>query len=226
MRVVITGRDRARGEEAEAKLRSFGNAWFIQADADDEIAIRASVDKAVELLGGIDALVNNAGVGLIASMLSTPVAQFDRLLHINLRAPLAYVQAAHPHLIERQGGVVNVASDAALRPEQAIGAYSVSKAALVTMSRLLALDLARDGIRCNCVCPGDTIPGMRHFGPLDDPESDGSGDPAEWTMPPLGRRGHAEDVAAAVLFFLGEESSFCSGTELLIDGGLQAGVVG
>jgi NAD(P)-dependent dehydrogenase (short-subunit alcohol dehydrogenase family) len=121
---------------------------------------------------------------------------------------------------------VNVASDAALRPEQAIGAYSVSKAALVTMSRLLALDLARDGIRCNCVCPGDTLPGMRHFGPLEDPESDGSGDPAEWPMPPLGRRGRAEDVAAAVLFFLGEESSFCSGTELLIDGGLQAGVIG
>jgi NAD(P)-dependent dehydrogenase (short-subunit alcohol dehydrogenase family) len=223
MRVVITGRDKIRGKSAAVRLRSLGDAWFVQADAEDEMAIGASVTETVELLGGIDALVNNASVALVAPLLSTPVAEFDRLLRVNLRAALCYIQAAHPYLAERRGGIVNVGSDAGLRGEQAIGAYSVSKAGLVMMSRLLALDLAAEGIRCNCVCPGATLPGMRHIGPVGD--TDAGDDPTQWVPPPLGRFGRAGDVAAAVLFFLGDESSFCSGTELRLDGGLQAGVV-
>jgi NAD(P)-dependent dehydrogenase (short-subunit alcohol dehydrogenase family) len=221
-RVVVTGRDRARGAAAAARLQLLGEAWFVSADAEDDGAIRSSVEEAVGLLGGLDALVNNAGVALIAPLLSTPMAEFDRLIRVNLHAVLAYVQAAQPHLTERKGGVVNIASDAGLRGEQAIGGYSVSKAGLVMMSRLLALDLAPDGVRCNCICPGATLPGMRHIGPIGDP--DAGDDPTQWVTPPLGRFGRPEDVAAAVLFFLSEESSFCSGTELLIDGALQAGV--
>jgi NAD(P)-dependent dehydrogenase (short-subunit alcohol dehydrogenase family) len=221
-RVVVTGRDRTRGAAVAAQLQLLGEAWFVSADAEDDRAIRSSVDESVGLLGGLDALVNNAGVALIAPLVSTPLAEFDRLMRVNLRAVLAYVQAAQPHLTERKGGVVNIASDAGLRGEQGIGAYSVSKAGLVMMSRLLALDLAPGGVRCNCICPGATLPGMRHIGPIADP--DAGDDPTQWVTPPLGRFGRPEDVAAAVLFFLSEESSFCSGTELLIDGALQAGV--
>jgi NAD(P)-dependent dehydrogenase (short-subunit alcohol dehydrogenase family) len=221
-RVVVTGRDRQRGDEAVAKLRALGDAWFVSADAERDDEILSSVEEAVQLLGGLDALVNNAGVALNASLLATPATEFDRLIRVNLHAPLVYVQAAQPHLAKRKGAVVNIASDAGLRGEQPIGAYSVSKAGLVMMSRLLALDLAADGIRCNCVCPGATPPGMRHTGPLADPEA--GEDTSQWKAPPLGRFGRPEDVGAAVLFFLSEESSFCSGTELLVDGGLQAGV--
>ncbi|MGA7835744.1 MAG: SDR family NAD(P)-dependent oxidoreductase [Acidimicrobiales bacterium] len=152
-RVVVTSRDRARGDAAAAQLQLLGEAWFVPADAEDDGAIRSSVEESVALLGGLDALVNNAGVALIAPLLSTPLAEFDRLMRVNLHAVLAYVQAAEPYLTERKGGVVKIASDAGLRGEQGIDAYPVSKAALVMMSRLLALDLAPGGVRCNCVCP-------------------------------------------------------------------------
>ncbi|MGD1011841.1 MAG: glucose 1-dehydrogenase [Acidimicrobiales bacterium] len=224
MRVVVTGINEARGQEIVKQLQDRGDVWFLRADVEDETAIRASVDEAVRLLGGLDALVNNAGVALEATLLSTPLSEFDRLFRINVHAVLSYVQAAHPHLTERKGGVVNIGSDAALFGEQAIGAYSVSKAALVMMSRLLALDLAPDGIRCNCVCPGLTFPGMRHVGPVSDPAA--GDDPALWGPTPLGRFAHPSDVAAAVLFFLSDDSACCTGTELLLDGGLQAGVTG
>jgi NAD(P)-dependent dehydrogenase (short-subunit alcohol dehydrogenase family) len=221
-RVVVTGRDRQRGDAAVEKLRTLGEAWFVSADAESDEEIVSSVTEAVELLGGLDALVNNAGVALNASLLATPADEFDRLIRVNLHAPFVYVLAAQPHLAKRKGGVVNIASDAGLRGEQPIGAYSVSKAGLVMMSRMLALDLAPDGIRCNCVCPGATPPGMRHTGPVGD--SDAGEDTTQWQAPPLGRFGRPEDIGAAVLFFLSEESSFCSGTELLVDGALQAGV--
>lgn len=221
-RVVVTGRHRQRGDDAVAQLRTLGEAWFVSADVERDEEILSSVEEAVNLLGGLDALVNNAGVALNAALLVTPAHEFDRLIRVNLHAPLVYVQAAQPHLAKRKGGVVNIASDAGLRGEQPIGAYSVSKAGLVMMSRMLALDLAPDGIRCNCVCPGATPPGMRHTGPLSDP--DAGEDTTQWQAPPLGRFGRPQDVGAAVLFFLSEDSSFCSGTELLVDGALQAGV--
>jgi NAD(P)-dependent dehydrogenase (short-subunit alcohol dehydrogenase family) len=222
MRVVVTGLNEARGKEIVKGLQDRGDVWFLRADVADENAIRASVDEAAGLLGGLDALVNNAGVALEAPLLATPVSEFDRLFRINVRAVLCYIQAAHPHLVERKGGIVNIGSDAALFGEQAIGAYSVSKAALVMMSRLLALDLAPDGIRCNCVCPGLTLPGMSHVGPVSNPAA--GDDPTLWGPTSLGRFARPSDVAAAVLFFLSDESACCTGTELLMDGGLQAGV--
>jgi NAD(P)-dependent dehydrogenase (short-subunit alcohol dehydrogenase family) len=120
------------------------------------------------------------------------------------------------------GSIVNIGSDAGLRGEQSIGAYSVSKAALVMMTRLVALDLAGAGIRCNVVCPGATLPGMRHIGHVAKPaEGD---DPSGWTPAPLGRFATGSDIASAVAFFLSAASGFCTGSELLVDGGLQAGV--
>lgn len=219
--VVVTGRDATRGRAAERQLGQVGHAWFVAADATDAVAVGRSVEAARDRLGHIDALVNSAGIALVAPLIDTPVDAFDRLMAANVRAPLLYAQAARPHLAERRGSVVNIGSDAGLRGEQAIGAYSVSKAAVVMMTKMLALDLAPD-VRCNCVCPGATAPGMRHIGPPDAPET--GDDPSQWSIPPLGRVGQGSDIAEAVLFFLSERSSFCSGATLLVDGGLQAGV--
>ena len=220
-RVVVTGRDRERGQAVVRHLRELGAAWFVAADATDPRAVDESVEAAVGRLGGLDALVNNAGIGLVAPLIDTPADVFDRLLAVNVRGPLLYAQAARAHLARRHGAIVNIASDAGLRGEQPIGAYSVSKAAVVMMSKMLALDLAPE-VRCNCVCPGGTVPGMRHIGSLGDPEA--GDDPSTWPLPPLGRLGKGADVAEAVVFFLSERSAFCSGATLLVDGGLQAGV--
>lgn len=219
--VVVTGRDDVRGTEAMRTLRAVGDAWYVRADAADEAQVRWSVEEAVGVTGRLDVLVNNAGVALVAPLVDTPPAEWDRLMAINARAVLLYVQAARPHLAAAGGSVVNVASDAGLRGEQAIGAYSVSKAAVVMMSRLLALDLA-PLVRCNCVCPGATLPGMRHIGPPSDP--DAGDDTSTWPTTPLGRAGRGPDVAEAVLFLAGRRSAFCTGSTLLVDGGVQAGV--
>jgi NAD(P)-dependent dehydrogenase (short-subunit alcohol dehydrogenase family) len=118
--------------------------------------------------------------------------------------------------------MVHIGSDAGLRAEQPIGAYSVNKAALVMMSQVLALDGAPHGVRSNCVCPGATAPGMRHSGPANDP--DRGDDASDWPPAPLGRIGTADDVAGAVLYLAGPEASFISGAAILVDGGNGAGL--
>jgi NAD(P)-dependent dehydrogenase (short-subunit alcohol dehydrogenase family) len=219
-RVVVTGRDEARGRAAVQRLG--GAAHFVAADAADEAAVTRSVETALQELGRLDVLVNNAGVALTERLVDTPVADFDRLMAANVRGCFLYARACLPALSETRGSMVHVGSDAGLRGEQAIGAYSVSKAAVVMMSKLLALDGAGAGVRSNCVCPGATAPGMLHIGPAGDP--DRGDDASQWPPAPLGRVGCGEDVASAVAYLAGPEASFVSGAVLLVDGANGAGL--
>jgi NAD(P)-dependent dehydrogenase (short-subunit alcohol dehydrogenase family) len=221
-RVVITGRDPARGHAAQERLG--GAARFVAADAAVEEDVTRSVAFALEWLGRLDVLVNNAGVALVERLVDTPIEQFDRLMAANVRSCFLYARACMPALAEHRGSMVHIGSDAGIRGEQPIGAYSVSKAAVVMLSSMLALDGARDGVRSNCVCPGATAPGMRHIGPADDPER--GDDPSAWPAAPLGGVGRAEDVASAVAFLAGPAASFVSGAVLMIDGANGAGQPG
>jgi NAD(P)-dependent dehydrogenase (short-subunit alcohol dehydrogenase family) len=220
--VVITGRDERLGAQAQAALEPLGAVRFLRADAGDPDQARASVDEAVSLLGGLDILVNNAGIGVQAGVLDTPLASYDRVMDVNVRGPFVYAQAAFPHLEARGGAMLHVASDAGVMGEEDIGIYSVSKAALIMLSNMLAIEGGRRGVRSNAVCPGDTAPGMRHMGPpgSDRPEDD----PATWIVPPLGRVGQPIDVAEAAVFLCSERSSFINGVALLVDGGMRAGM--
>jgi NAD(P)-dependent dehydrogenase (short-subunit alcohol dehydrogenase family) len=184
--------------------------------------VASSVSVAVDRLGGLDVLVNNAGIGVQARAMDTPPADFDRIMSVNVRGYLLYAQAAYPHLAARGGCMVHVSSDAGVVGEQAIGAYSVSKAAEIMLSKMLALDGGPDGVRSNCICPGDIVPGMRHMGP---PGKEGRADdePSSWTVPPVGRLGAATDVASAAVFLASDEASFVTGAVLLVDGGMRAG---
>jgi NAD(P)-dependent dehydrogenase (short-subunit alcohol dehydrogenase family) len=123
------------------------------------------------------------------------------------------------------GSVVLIGSDAGAVQERSIGAYSVSKAAVMAMTKVLALDGAGDGIRVNCVCPGYFEPGMLHVPDrtAGDAGSDGSGytDPPK---PPAGRYGDVGEIARAVLYFALPASSFSTGSVLLVDGGATAGI--
>lgn len=221
-RVVITGRDEAIGIEAEAALRAGGEARFLRADAGDPAQIDASVGQAVAVLGGLDVLVNNAGVGVVTGALETPLADYDRVMAVNVRGYLRYAQACFPHLEERGGNMVHVGSDAGVLGEVEIGVYSVSKAAVHMLSNVLAIEGGRRGVRSNVVAPGDIEPGMRHMGPPGDHER-AEDDPDTWPIPPVGRVGRALDVAEAVVYLASKRAAFVNGVTLFVDGGMRAG---
>jgi NAD(P)-dependent dehydrogenase (short-subunit alcohol dehydrogenase family) len=218
--VVVTGRNGDLGQRAEAALRQSGPAWFLAADAADPAAVTRSVDLATGHLGTLDVLVNNAGIGVEAGLLDTPLADYDRVMDVNVRGCFLYAQAAYPHLASRRGCMIHIASDAGIWGEQSIGLYSVSKAAVVMLGKMLALEGGPDGVRSNVICPGDTWPGMRHMAP---PGAADQAESAEWPTPPIGRIGKPEDVAAAAVFYASDEAEFITGTTLLVDGGMTAG---
>jgi NAD(P)-dependent dehydrogenase (short-subunit alcohol dehydrogenase family) len=220
--VVITGRDASLGSETETALGSRGAIRFLRADAADPDQARASVDETVAMLGGLDIRVNNAGIGVQAGVLETPLDAYDRVMDVNVRGAFVYAQAAFPHLEGRRGVMLHVSSDAGVLGEEDIGIYSVSKAALIMLSNMLAIEGGRRGVRSNAICPGDTAPGMRHMGPPgeDRPEDD----PATWIQPPLGRIGEAMDVADAAVFLCSDRAGFVNGVALLVDGGMRAGM--
>ena len=220
-RVFLTGRDHTTGRAAEEFLGGPPQAVFVAADATEEADVARSVATVVEHAGRLDLLINNAGVALTERLIDTPVSEFDRLMAINVRGCFLYARAAFHELVKTRGSMVHIASDAGLRGEAPIGAYSVSKAAVVMMAKMFALDGAERGVRSNCVCPGATAPGMRHIGPASDPDQ--GDDPAGWPVAPLGRHGRADDVASAVAFLASAEASFISGAVLLIDGAMGAG---
>jgi NAD(P)-dependent dehydrogenase (short-subunit alcohol dehydrogenase family) len=217
--VVITGRDPELGSRAEQALGP--GARFIAADAADPEAVAGSVAAAADYLGGLDVLVNNAGVGVTARLVDTPLADYDRVMSVNVRGYLLYAQHAYPHLARRRGCMIHIASDAGIWGEQSIGLYSVTKAAVVMLGKMLALDGGPDGVRSNVLCPGDIWPGMRHMAA---PGEDGRGEEdGAWPLPPVGRIGQASDVAAAAVFYASDEAGFITGTTLLVDGGMTAG---
>src|ERR1700730_15773703 len=219
-RVVVTGRNQELGLRAEAALRDAGESWFVAADAGDPAAVARSVELAAGHLGTLDVLVNNAGVGVEASLLRTPLADYDRLMDVNVRGYLLYARAAYPYLASRRGCMIHIASDAGIWGEQSIGLYSVSKAAVVMLGKMLALEGGPDGVRSNVLCPGDTWPGMRHMAPSGEEDRPESGD---WPLPPISRSGQARDVASAAVFYASDEAEFITGTSLLVDGGMTAG---
>jgi NAD(P)-dependent dehydrogenase (short-subunit alcohol dehydrogenase family) len=221
-RVVVTGRDVELGAAAETDLRTRGEAWFVRADAADPAQVEASVAGSVERLGGLDVLVNNAGVGVVAGALETTLEGFDLVMDVNVRGAFWYAKQVFPHLEARGGSMIHVASDAGVAGEAEIAIYSVSKAALIMLSSMLAIEGGRRGVRSNAICPGDIAPGMRHMGEPGSEER--AEDPSTWLVPPIGRIGEARDVADVAVFLASDRASFVNGAALLVDGGMRAGM--
>ena len=135
------------------------------ADAGDPAAVARSVGLAVGHLGGLDVLVNNAGIGVEASLLDTPLADYDRVMDVNVRGYFLYAQAAYPYLAARRGCMIHIASDAGIWGEQSIGLYSVSKAAVVMLGKMLALDGGPGRRPVECALPGGHLAGDAAHGP-------------------------------------------------------------
>jgi NAD(P)-dependent dehydrogenase (short-subunit alcohol dehydrogenase family) len=213
--VVFTGRDVKRGRAVAKET----GAHFVRADVTLSEDVETSVRAAVDELGGLDAVVLNAAVIETAQLSETSDEVWDAIMETNLIAPYRYAVACLPELRRSGGGSITlISSDAGVWPETAIGAYSVSKRALIWLGQMLGMEGGPAGIRVNAVCPGDTAPGMatRVGGRVEERDA------ASWLVPPIGRIGTGEDAAAAVAFFVSSDSAFCNGSVLLVDGGMRA----
>jgi NAD(P)-dependent dehydrogenase (short-subunit alcohol dehydrogenase family) len=221
--VVVSQRATDEGERFVRELEEAGaQAAFVAADVRDEDSVCALVDRTVERFGGLDVLCCNAGVGLLRSVADTTAAEYDQVFDTNVRGVFNCSRFAIPHLIARGGGsIVHVASVASFVGFENDAAYCSSKGAILALTKQMALDYARHGIRVNCVCPGfiETQQLLDYVA--------GQADAAEAAarvagLHPLGRVGQPEEVAAAVAYLASSDASFTTGSALVVDGGLLA----
>jgi NAD(P)-dependent dehydrogenase (short-subunit alcohol dehydrogenase family) len=209
--VMITGRNRAALDTARAAL---GPACLtFEGDAAKQEDIDACLGEVMRTHGRIDMLVNNAGGPLqFGALVDLPVANLDATWNLNLRGPYLWIQAAWRLWMGEHGGVVlNMASLGGLSLQPGMGAYSLSKAALIHMTRILAAELAPK-VRVNAIAPGIVATDATA-------EFIAAGGPALPSRLPLQRFGDAQDIADACRFLLGEKSSWITGETLVIDGG-------
>lgn len=177
-----------------------------------------------ERRGGPSALVCNAAVQYEQMIVDTPPEEWDRVMAVNLKGPFLCARAAIPRMRALGGGsIVNIASANGFWVEPALGAYSASKGGLIALTKAIALECGKDGIRCNSICPGYIDTGMaeRYFDSQDDPAS---ARVAAGRMHARGSIGRAEEVAAVALFLCSDEASFCTAQPFIVDGGLTAGI--
>jgi len=220
--VAIFDRDPA-GRETAVALRSEGRtAEYFHVDLGVAEQVEQAVEQTVECMGGIDVLVNNAGIQRYGTAVTTSEQEWDELLNANLRSAFLASKYAIPHIIRRGGGsIVITGSVQSMTAQRNSVAYVVSKHALLGLTRSMALDFAKDNIRVNCVCPGaiDT-PLMRWAASLDeDPQRVIEG---VKKLSPLGRMGSSEEIARVIVFLASDLASFVTGTAIAADGGLLA----
>jgi 3-oxoacyl-[acyl-carrier protein] reductase len=204
-----------RAEKLESAVNAGGGtATAIQADSADVQQVAAAVDETVSRLGGLDILVNNAGVGALGDVETFPLADFDRLVAVNIRAVFAAIQRAVPHLTT-DGRIITIGSINADRvPVPGLAVYAMTKAAVAGLTRGLARDLGPRGITVNVIQPGPTATDMN-------PETGEFADITR-TFMAIGRYGQPREVAGAVSFLARQESGYVTGAMWNVDGGYTA----
>lgn len=222
--VLLTGRDAERGAEVAADIASDGGrAEFAAADIAEKGACVHLVEVALDRFGGLDVLVNNAGIIHSGDAAATTDDQWDQTIAVNLTAAFRMSRAAIPAM-RRQGGgaIVNIASDWALVGGRRAVAYCASKGGLLLMTKAMALDHAKENIRINAVCPTETMTPMLTGEFRAAGISDEEGLAAVARTIPMGRVATPEEVARAVLFLASDQASFLTGVGLPVDGGVTA----
>jgi NAD(P)-dependent dehydrogenase (short-subunit alcohol dehydrogenase family) len=223
-RVVVCGRD---SERAEAARREVAAVLAVVADLAEPGAPEELVAQTEAEVGPIDCLVNNVGLAYQADFLEVTDREWDELWQLNVMSFVRSIRAVVPAMRERgRGVIVNVSSTAAKRPSTGMPHYSVTKAAVLSLSRLVADLYARDGIRCNAVTPGPTATeAWLGQGGLADQQAERSGKTRDDVLAsvgagrPLGRLADPEEIAAVVAFLCSDRSSYVTGAAWSADGG-------
>jgi NAD(P)-dependent dehydrogenase (short-subunit alcohol dehydrogenase family) len=217
--VLAVGRDPAAIANVCRDLEAGGGtAAACVADVTADAGPREIVASAVAKLGGIDALVNAAGIIASGSVMETTDAGWDAMMDVNVRAPFRLIREAADALIARRGAVVNVSSVAGLRSFPNVASYAVSKAAVDQLTRCAALDFAATGVRVNAVNPGVVVTNLHKRGGMDAAKY------AEFlerskTTHPLGRTGRPDEIADLIAFLISPASGWITGETIAIDGG-------
>ena len=223
-RVAIVGRDSTRVESAR---QTAGAALGIVADLAESAAAEAVVGEATTSLGEVDCLVNNVGVAYQADFEQVTDDQWDEMWQLNVMSFVRAIRAVLPSMRGRGSGViVNVSSTAAKRPSTGMPNYSVTKAAVLSLSRLVADLYAKEGIRCNAITPGPTATSAwLGEGGLADQQARRSGKTREEALAsvaagrPLGRLAEPEEIASVIAFLCSERASYVTGAAWSADGG-------
>jgi NAD(P)-dependent dehydrogenase (short-subunit alcohol dehydrogenase family) len=210
------------GDAAEETASSIGGAEATATDVSDPRQVDAMIARCVELHGRVDVLVNNAGVNIPGVLHEVTDEVIDKTLAVNVKGPIYGCRAAIPHMLSGGGGsIVNISSVNGIVSEPFLSVYSASKGAVVMLTKGIALDYAKQGIRCNAICPGwvdtpinyphaEMLGGLQHVYDTID------------SFQPIGRPGRPEEIAHVALFLASDEASFMTGSIVSADGGMTA----
>jgi NAD(P)-dependent dehydrogenase (short-subunit alcohol dehydrogenase family) len=219
--VIDIDGEAAEGAAKEINASGWTAAWH-HADVSDAVSVRRAFDAAEERLGTVDVLVNNAGIYPTSPVFEMDEREWRRVIDVNLSGPFLCCREAVRRLAakEVEGSIVNVASTAATVARPGVAHYSASKAGLVQLTRVLALEVASLGIRVNALCPGlvetETVRAVIAEGGLAEHEE-------KLARIPMSRTADPEEVARAALFLASDNASYVTGTALFADGGYSAG---
>jgi NAD(P)-dependent dehydrogenase (short-subunit alcohol dehydrogenase family) len=219
-KVTITGRNEKRGHAvAEIIVRDGGKAIFVRSDVRKAEECRRAVEKTLAAFGRLDILFNNSGVFFPHTIVDCTEEEWDLQMDVNLKGTFLMSKAALPGMIKQGGGVIiNNSSGWGIAGGDSAVAYCASKGGVVLLTKAMAIDHGRQGIRVNCICPGDVDTPMlpedaRLRGLKWEDYLAGCADR------PLGRIGTADEIAKAALFLASDDSSFMTGAALVVDGG-------
>ena len=223
-RVVVSGRDSARVERAREEA---GAAHGVVCDLSEPGAAERLIREAAETVGSVDCLVNNVGLAYQASFEEVTDDEWDAMWQLNVMSYVRAIRAVLPSMKERgRGSIVNVSSTAGKRPSTGMPHYSVTKAAVLSLSRLIADVYAADGIRCNAVTPGPTATdAWLAEGGLAEQQAARSGKSREEVLAavaagrPLGRLGEPDEIAAVIVFLCSDRAGYVTGSAWSVDGG-------
>jgi NAD(P)-dependent dehydrogenase (short-subunit alcohol dehydrogenase family) len=248
MRVVVTGASRGIGRAVCASLAKSGAKHIFATDLDrqqgaleelardlgsntlkvdhgtadlaDPAAAKRVIAAAEAAMGGIDGLVSNAGIAAPAPLKDLTVDSWDRVLNVNTRATFLLAQAAYPALAASKGAIVTIASMSGINPQVGMGAYSVSKGAVIMLSNLMAQEWARDGIRANAVSPGFIRT------PLSEQVyADAELKARREALVPLGAIAGPEEIGEVVAFLLSPAARYITGQNIVVDGGMSTSLL-
>ena len=221
--VVVAARNKQLGEETVAFIRaSGGKALFVATDVTREAQVRRMVNKTVKAYGKLTVLFNNAGIFLKGTVVDIPLADWDRVMNVNVRGTFLCSRHAIPKMIESGGGsIINCSSVSAVVGNEGGSAYNASKGAIQNLTRNMALDFVGDGIRVNNICPG-VIETPMLVGDITDEKELKKVRLRSGKKQVMGRWGRPEEIADAAVFLASPEASYVNGTSLFVDGGLLA----